>query len=101
LHLPLPWQAMVSNLEEAVVAARRIGFPVMVKASEGGGGKGIRMSASEEELKSHFVQARNIYIYILQKYASAKAIPVTQYILYMWLCATPVIQCICAYGHVV
>ncbi|KAH8074526.1 acetyl-CoA carboxylase [Aureococcus anophagefferens] len=36
----------------------RIGYPVMLKASEGGGGKGIRMSHSEDELKSNFVQRR-------------------------------------------
>lgn len=28
----------------------------MVKASEGGGGKGIRMSHSDEDMRSHFVQ---------------------------------------------
>ena len=32
----------VHNAQEGLEAARRIGFPVMVKASEGGGGKGIR-----------------------------------------------------------
>lgn len=47
---------MVTTLDEAIKAAKRIGFPVMVKASEGGGGKGIRMSNSEEELKGHFIQ---------------------------------------------
>ncbi|KAG5181165.1 acetyl-CoA carboxylase [Tribonema minus] len=52
-------KAMVTTLEEATAAAKRIGFPVMVKASEGGGGKGIRMSNSEEELRSHFVQVQN------------------------------------------
>ena len=31
----------------------------MLKASEGGGGKGIRMSHSEDELKSNFVQVSN------------------------------------------
>jgi hypothetical protein len=36
--------------------ANRIGYPVMLKASEGGGGKGIRMSNSDEELRSNFVQ---------------------------------------------
>ena len=34
--------------EEGLAAARKIGFPVMVKASEGGGGKGIRKVESEE-----------------------------------------------------
>ena len=46
----------MTTVDEAITAAKKIGFPVMVKASEGGGGKGIRMSASEDELRTHFVQ---------------------------------------------
>ena len=49
-------KAQVTSLEEALAAANRIGYPVMVKASEGGGGKGIRMSHSDEDMRSHFVQ---------------------------------------------
>jgi len=41
-------QACVHSPEEGLKAALRIGFPVMIKASEGGGGKGIRMCASAE-----------------------------------------------------
>jgi len=52
-------QAMVRTSEEAVSAAERIGYPVMLKASEGGGGKGIRMSHSEDQLKSNFEQVRS------------------------------------------
>lgn len=49
-------KAQVTTLDEALAAAARIGYPVMVKASEGGGGKGIRMSHSDEDMRSHFVQ---------------------------------------------
>jgi acetyl-CoA carboxylase/biotin carboxylase 1 len=49
-------KAMVTTVEEAVDAAKRIGFPVMLKASEGGGGKGIRMNDNEEELRANFPQ---------------------------------------------
>jgi len=35
--------ASIANATDAVEAASRVGFPVMIKASEGGGGKGIRM----------------------------------------------------------
>ena len=38
--------------QEGLEAARKIGFPVMVKASEGGGGKGIRKVDSEEDFDS-------------------------------------------------
>jgi acetyl-CoA carboxylase / biotin carboxylase 1 len=38
--------------QEGLEAARKIGFPIMVKASEGGGGKGIRKVEREEEFES-------------------------------------------------
>lgn len=40
----------VATVEECLAAANKIGFPVMVKASEGGGGKGIRKVENAEEL---------------------------------------------------
>ncbi|WFD07033.1 acetyl-coenzyme-A carboxylase [Malassezia vespertilionis] len=42
-------QACVHSAEEGLESALRIGFPVMIKASEGGGGKGIRMCASADD----------------------------------------------------
>ena len=42
----------VHSPQEGLEAARKIGFPVMVKASEGGGGKGIRKVESEENFTS-------------------------------------------------
>ncbi|CAJ1428901.1 unnamed protein product [Effrenium voratum] len=47
-------KAMVATVEEALERAAKIGFPIMVKASEGGGGKGIRKATSMEELKLAF-----------------------------------------------
>jgi acetyl-CoA carboxylase / biotin carboxylase 1 len=46
----------ITSLEQARVSAREIGFPLMVKASEGGGGKGIRKVMCEEELEAGFRQ---------------------------------------------
>ena len=40
----------VSDVDEAVAAAASIGYPVMVKASAGGGGKGMRIVHNEAEL---------------------------------------------------
>jgi len=48
--------ACIHSEEEAVEAANRIGYPVMLKASEGGGGKGIRKAANEEELRTAYPQ---------------------------------------------
>ncbi|MCG8469929.1 MAG: acetyl-CoA carboxylase biotin carboxylase subunit [Gemmatimonadetes bacterium] len=39
--------------------ARRIGFPVMIKAAAGGGGKGMRAAFDEDEFKRGFTVARN------------------------------------------
>eukprot|EP00930_Biecheleria_cincta_P026767 TRINITY_DN18824_c0_g4_i1.p1 TRINITY_DN18824_c0_g4~~TRINITY_DN18824_c0_g4_i1.p1 ORF type:complete len:2184 (-),score=502.75 TRINITY_DN18824_c0_g4_i1:163-6714(-) len=51
-------RACLSSASEALACAERIGFPVVLKASEGGGGKGIRMSSSKEELEQHFAQVQ-------------------------------------------
>jgi len=42
----------------ALVAARNIGFPVLIKAAAGGGGKGMRLVAGEHELAAAFEGAR-------------------------------------------
>ncbi len=48
----------VYTAEEALELAKRIGFPVMIKASSGGGGKGMRISRSEEDFESNFQNAQ-------------------------------------------
>jgi acetyl-CoA carboxylase/biotin carboxylase 1 len=49
------------NVDEAIEAARRIGYDngIMIKASEGGGGKGIRFVDNEEDLKNAYIQVEN------------------------------------------
>lgn len=42
---------IVKNFEEALAVAKEIGFPVIIKATVGGGGKGIRVAKDEESLK--------------------------------------------------
>jgi acetyl-CoA carboxylase, biotin carboxylase subunit len=51
LGLPvLPGSGVLSTTAEALEAAQEIGYPVMVKAAAGGGGRGMRVVASAEEL---------------------------------------------------
>ena len=47
----------VASLEAALDIAETIGFPVMIKASAGGGGRGIRIAADREELERLMPQA--------------------------------------------
>ena len=48
----------VYNLEEAKKEAERIGYPVMIKASSGGGGKGMRIAMNREEFAVSFQTAQ-------------------------------------------
>jgi len=44
----------VADAEAAISVARGIGYPVMIKAAAGGGGKGMRIAASDAELRAGF-----------------------------------------------
>jgi pyruvate carboxylase subunit A len=44
----------LETLEEAVVLAKKIGYPVMLKATNGGGGRGIRRCDSEKDLLTNY-----------------------------------------------
>src|SRR5579864_110914 len=50
---------VVGNPEHAVRVARDIGYPVMLKASAGGGGKGMRVARDDDELRDGFAGAQN------------------------------------------
>ncbi len=50
---------LVEGESEAVRTAHEIGFPVLIKATAGGGGKGMRIAANDLTLKSALQQARN------------------------------------------
>lgn len=49
----------VHEAQEALEKAKEIGFPVMIKASSGGGGKGMRVSESEEDFIDNFNMAQS------------------------------------------
>ncbi len=50
---------VIADDEEAVKIAREIGYPVMIKASAGGGGKGMRVAWNDEEAREGFRSATN------------------------------------------
>ena len=50
---------VIEDAGKAHEIAKKLGYPVMVKASAGGGGKGIRIVRSEEELEEAFESARS------------------------------------------
>src|SRR5580658_3521392 len=57
--VPIVPGARCETTEEAVAAAQQIGFPVMLKAASGGGGKGMRLVASADEMASAWERARS------------------------------------------
>jgi len=50
---------VIGNEADAIRAAEAIGFPVMIKASAGGGGKGMRIAFSKAEVAEGFARARS------------------------------------------
>ena len=53
------WNDAIESAERAVEIARDIGYPVMIKASAGGGGKGLRVAANDKEALEGFTSCRN------------------------------------------
>src|SRR5580704_4184920 len=54
----LPGSEVLRDPAHAIEEARRIGFPVILKASGGGGGRGMRIVRREDEMESSFLSAR-------------------------------------------
>jgi pyruvate carboxylase subunit A len=55
----VPGSGALQDVEEAVQTAARIGYPVLIKASAGGGGIGMRVAADEAELRSNIEAAQS------------------------------------------
>ncbi len=53
------WNEAIESAERAVEIARDIGYPVMIKASAGGGGKGLRVAFNDKEALEGFTTCRN------------------------------------------
>ncbi len=60
LNIPMPESGMASNLEEALVVAKRIGYPLMVRPSYVLGGRGMEVVHDEEMLKEYVAAAVDV-----------------------------------------
>jgi propionyl-CoA carboxylase alpha chain len=50
---------LIADADEAVTIARQVGYPVMIKASAGGGGKGMRIAHSDAEAREGFERSKS------------------------------------------
>ena len=53
------YMGLIGDADEAVKIAGQVGYPVMIKASAGGGGKGMRISWNDEETREGFQSSKN------------------------------------------
>ncbi|MCX7889075.1 MAG: acetyl/propionyl/methylcrotonyl-CoA carboxylase subunit alpha [Rhodobacteraceae bacterium] len=53
------WMGVIADADEAVRISREIGYPVMLKASAGGGGKGMRIAHDDAGARAGFQASRN------------------------------------------
>ena len=53
------WNDVIESAERAVAIARDVGYPVMIKASAGGGGKGLRVAFDDTEAFEGYTACRN------------------------------------------
>jgi propionyl-CoA carboxylase alpha chain len=53
------WNDAIESADRAVQIAKDIGYPVMIKASAGGGGKGLRVAWNDKEAREGFESCRN------------------------------------------
>ncbi|GGB95657.1 acetyl/propionyl-CoA carboxylase subuit alpha [Marivita lacus] len=53
------YMGLIEDADEAVKISNEVGYPVMIKASAGGGGKGMRIAWSDEEAREGFQSSKN------------------------------------------
>ncbi|MFT5065863.1 MAG: propionyl-CoA carboxylase alpha chain [Yoonia sp.] len=53
------YMGLIDDAEHAVVIANEVGYPVMIKASAGGGGKGMRIAWNDTEAREGFASSKN------------------------------------------
>ncbi|MZR14882.1 acetyl-CoA carboxylase biotin carboxylase subunit [Maritimibacter sp. DP07] len=53
------YMGLIEDAEEAVKISQEIGYPVMIKASAGGGGKGMRIAWNDDEAREGFQSSKN------------------------------------------
>ncbi|MCC5970631.1 MAG: acetyl/propionyl/methylcrotonyl-CoA carboxylase subunit alpha [Pararhodobacter sp.] len=53
------YMGLIADAEDAVKISRQVGYPVMIKASAGGGGKGMRIAWNDDEAREGFQSSKN------------------------------------------
>ncbi len=60
LHIPMPESGIANNLDEALVIAKGIGYPLMIRPSFVLGGQGMEVIYDEAQLREYVVKAMNV-----------------------------------------
>ena len=53
------YMGLIEDADEAVTISNQVGYPVMIKASAGGGGKGMRIAWNDDEAREGFQSSKN------------------------------------------
>ncbi len=53
------YMGLIADADEAVKISNKVGYPVMIKASAGGGGKGMRIAENDDEAREGFQSSKN------------------------------------------
>jgi acetyl-CoA carboxylase biotin carboxylase subunit len=65
---------LIRDEQEGIKVSRKVGFPIMIKATAGGGGRGMRLAMTEKDFLPLLQQAQQVWLTLrLQPKLLAKA----------------------------
>ena len=53
---------LIRDEQEGIEVSRKVGFPIMIKATAGGGGRGMRLAMTEKDFQPLLQQAQQVWL---------------------------------------